>query len=80
LSLDAAPVVLPLLSDKGRWTSITIPQKTYRDDYEVSWEPYDYYFNLYYDELNDVSNNAGIRDFNYSNYIATKYSEKYPMK
>jgi hypothetical protein len=68
------------MSDQDRWTSTTIPHKTYQNDYEVSWESYDYYFNLYYDDLKNVSNNAGIRDFNYSNYIATKSAEKYPMK
>jgi hypothetical protein len=80
LSLDAAPIVLPLLLDTNRWTDNKTPQKTDRNDYEVVWESYENIISNYYKELKNTINNTGIRDFNYSYYIANNYSKKYPMK
>jgi hypothetical protein len=77
LSLDAAPVVLPILADASRWSDPSL-QKDLDEDGEEDRGSYEYYIKGYYERLNNSINNTGIRDFNYSYSIAGKYAKKYP--
>jgi hypothetical protein len=77
LSLDAAPVVLPILADANHWSD-SLEQDLYENG-EEAWGSYEYYVKDYYERLNNKINNTGIRDFNYSYSIAGKYLKEYPM-
>lgn len=85
LSLDAAPIVLPLLKDPSRWTEEKTVKREYRDsenneyyEYYDEWISLSFYSQEYYNRISLWKNNMGIRDFNYSNYLAVNAVEDYP--
>lgn len=77
LSLDAVPLVLPVLADDKRWSGAS-PQDLYKYG-EEPWGSYEYYITNYYERLKDARINSDFRDFNYSNTIAANYAKEYPM-
>lgn len=78
LSVDAAPALLPYLSKHGYPNNdgkITVDQDaSHMLSYRVNYKVEDYY-----DEIKLMSNKNGIRDFNYSIYLANKYTHNYPL-
>jgi hypothetical protein len=73
LSLDAAPVVLPLLNDEDKW-NLESASNSDSNYYGMSPEEY---INQYYDKISYSDKNNSIRDFNFSYYIAVKSLNKY---
>ncbi len=70
LSLDATPVVLPLLREDNRWDETNLQPGMSYDDYEYA----------YYEDVIITKNHMGIRDFNYSNHIAAQSVKEYPRQ
>lgn len=68
LSLDAAPVILPVLSDKTRWDNDWLSEKT---AYDTLYE-FDDWVSDYYHRIEKANEGYHIRDFNYSNYRANE--------
>ncbi len=70
LSLDAAPIVLPLLSEESRWTKAAKQGTEVLGSYEEGWrielESVDYYITDYYNTIRRVNQNRDIRDYNFS--------------
>jgi hypothetical protein len=84
LSLDAAPAVLNVLYDTGRWKSDQVNKqedgteiRSYSEVDSGINESYDESIRNYSDRINHSSYNMGIRNFNYSIYMASKYASKY---
>jgi hypothetical protein len=80
LSLDAAPVVLPVLQDEKRWAIVSEKnsEKSYDQGYETNFGTKDEMIKEYYDTINQANKGNHIRDFNYSNYHAGQVAKKYP--
>ena len=87
LSLDAASIVLPLLSEDTRFTEgakqgSETPQNTYEYELGSRSELYnlDFYRGMYYTRIQSEKSSRGFRDFDYS--IARAYSEaqRYPRE
>ncbi len=76
LSLDAAPVVLPLLEDKDQWTMS--PGNTDQDSIRMNYTDTEYE-GLVSDYRNRIEHAASrdIREFNYSVYTAGNSLEKF---
>jgi hypothetical protein len=70
LSLDAAPIVLPLLSDGSRWIDESKQGKVVLEPNEEGWTEelllVEYYRTGYYDTINRMNKNSDIRDYNFS--------------
>jgi len=78
LSVDAAPVVLPILAN-NHWTRKTLIEDSNYDQ-EISGVTYQYYIDNYYSKIISSANERDIRDFNYAFSIAAKYAEKNSLK
>ncbi len=82
LSLDAAPIVLPLLSDESRWNDTSVQYKSVPGFNEESWmesfQSVDYYGRTYYEDISRVNKNRDIRDYNFSLAKAKKLTGIYP--
>jgi hypothetical protein len=79
LSSDAAPAVVPLLSDPE---SLNAKIKGIKgNDYEnfISSDFLSAQTSRYYDRIKSKNTNRGIRDFNYSYYQAFKYTKLNPV-
>lgn len=88
LSLDAAPVVVPLLMEKDRWNSLMHQddinngnyfEQTDNYDHHVikgEWSTLDYYSVLYYKKIQLQNKLRGYRDFNVSIQIADQYRKR----
>ncbi len=73
LSLDAAPIVVALLSDNSRWAwDNGVDMKT------ITW--FQFYKKDYYDRISSVNKNFDIRDFNFSRYQAQSAIKKKPYE
>ncbi len=71
LSLDGAPVVLPLLEDSDRWTVDSLSDEdNYDNEQYFSDISEDSIKDNYVVKLKEVLNNQEFRDFNYSIYLA----------
>lgn len=78
LSLDAAPVVLPLITNKDRWDKTSV---TYSEYYNADQNTtYQLCAKDYYTRIFDAETNTGIRDFNYSYFKANEYANKFTNK
>lgn len=77
LSYDAAPVVLPFLSENDHWAQTT-DNKVF--DGEYTWFTADDSIEDYYKGIAKDEMKRGIRDFNYSYYTAYQYAEQFPGK
>ena len=77
LSYDAAPVLLPVLSDKN---SITDSNTSIRNGYDSNTVGVESSISEYYRGINASSNRRGIRDFNLSIHTAAKYAKQYMVK
>jgi hypothetical protein len=82
LSIDAAPVVLPLLVDESRYNLdiSTDDDNNYDREYALSDRASGYLIVDYYQKISTAYSNQEIRDFNYSNYLANQYAKKYPLE
>ena len=85
LSLDAAPVVLPLLSDINRWTEAAkqgTEAMIISNEYEIGFmgdlQALDHYITGYYDKIDSEIANRDIRDYNRSVATAIDMAVKYP--
>jgi hypothetical protein len=76
ISYDAAPVVLPFLSEFDKNTSLI---QSHGELY-MSSDIVAQYIREYYDGIQKNINMRGIRDYNYSVKKASEYVRKYPMK
>ncbi|MDF2540058.1 MAG: putative rane protein [Herbinix sp.] len=79
LSLDAAPAVLPLLSDGERLGQITYSGENSYDGYNA-WESAETYTKDYYVKINSHRKNHSVRDYNRSLKMAEDVSKRYPLK
>ncbi len=82
LSYDAAPVVLPLLTDMKSGEMITDTNVAFTEDMGYGYVSGDQLKDriIYYDtNLEQVAGSMGIRGFNLSYDIALRYQKKYPM-
>lgn len=79
LSLDAAPAILPVLEDEHRWTLDKSETDDYRENVYVEDRTPENIISDYYQRISNASARTEIRDFNYSIYLADKYSGKYPL-
>jgi hypothetical protein len=73
LSLDATPVVLPLLNNRERWEE---PDNKMDDESEMNYD-YSVIVNDYYDRIARVAADTEIRDYNYSREKAVSMVEKF---
>jgi hypothetical protein len=84
LSLDAAPIVLPLLSEENRWIDENKQGKVVLGSDEEGWTEetrlVEYYRTSYYDTINRMINNSDIRDYNFSVGSANNLTKRYPIK
>jgi hypothetical protein len=87
LSLDAAPVVLPLLSDGNRWTEeakqgIETPviYDTYEDGMIMEFQSVDYYSTSYYATITGMIEERDVRDYNFSVAKAKTLVAQYPIQ
>ncbi len=91
LSLDAAPVVIPLLQDGSRWGDVSIMKhednSIYVPDMETDtrviqgdWSILDYYSITYYLKIQSVNRHREIRDYNVSNTKALQWMEQNPIR
>ncbi len=87
LSLDAAPVVLPLLSDNSRWTEeentnaeAPTTYVSYEDDRMVAYETLDYYNATYYNMIQQENKERDLRDYNFSLARARSLSLIHPIQ
>lgn len=79
LSLDAAPVVLPLLSEQESRTKVI--SNKYKDyDLSLLGNVLVYQSKNYYNRIAVQEENRDIRDFNYSAYLASESAKQYPLK
>lgn len=74
LSLDATPVVLPMLYEDYITRSNTVEDKGV-DGHAFIYSPYSY--NEYHYRVVQNTSNQGLRGFNYSKYLARKTADKY---
>lgn len=82
LSLDAAPVALPVLSEESRWISKDKQGKAVRDSKEGWTEEIglvDLYKQDYYNTIQRKNQNRDIRDYNRSISNAKELTERYPL-
>ncbi len=81
LSLDAAPVLLPILENEKRWdkNAETSGDYGFESDriYPMSYEDM---VKNYYQRIEEANDSIDIREFNYSTYIAGKTAKEYPVK
>lgn len=92
LSLDAAPVVVPLLNDSNRWDkamfySYSDAKGMYEEEYETDarvlqgdWTSLDYRGILYYKKIQRENRFRGVRDFNFSVRQASGIMENNPIR
>jgi hypothetical protein len=85
LSLDAAPVVLPLLSDGSRWTEEakqgTEVSNTYASDgYMAELQSVDFHSTSYYDTITRMDEESDVRDYNFSVSRAKTLAAQYPIQ
>ncbi|MDF2487125.1 MAG: putative rane protein, partial [Herbinix sp.] len=86
LSLDAAPLVLPLLADSNRWSEeakagTEASGSTYSEDGRmVELQSVDFYSTAYYDLINRESFDRDVRGYNLSIDKSTEYAEQYPIR
>lgn len=73
LSLDAAPVVLPLINELDRWTM----NNTFDSEYDTRPVSLQDSIQDYSNRIANAKINTGIRDFNYSYFKAGKLAGKY---
>ncbi len=87
LSLDAAPVVLPLLNNENRFTEeakqgTETSENTY--EYELGsrseLQTLDFYRTLYYERIQSEKNSRKLRDYDYSVTRANSEAQKYPVR
>ena len=76
LSSDAAPVVVPLITETGEWNNEVVYEDEYSNEYYYEYQEPGLYINRYYDRIKERTENRGIRDFNVSDYIAYKYVQE----
>lgn len=74
LSMDAAPVVLPLIDDYEP-KSISVNRENQYTYYSL--DMIENYISSYYDDINATEKDKDIRSFNYSYYKAIQYKNKY---
>lgn len=86
LSLDAAPVVLPLLYDDRRFTEgaklgTETPENTYEYEYgsQSQLQSLDFYRTQYDTRIQSRKNSRELRDYDYSIARAGTEAEKYPL-
>jgi hypothetical protein len=81
LSLDAAPVVLPLLADGDRWT---IEPLANDDNYDsqryTGGGSKASIIDNYYLRIDQANESQDFREFNYSNYSAARWVKEYPKE
>jgi hypothetical protein len=74
LSLDAAPVVLEVLTERSRWLPEALSgENKYREKlYLTNKISQDYYYDKYIERIEEEKQDTDLRDFNYSKYLASK--------
>lgn len=84
LSLDAAPIVLPLLSEENRWIDAAEQGEVVLGSEEEGWTEefgmVNYYRTGYYDTIRRMNQDRDIRDYNFSVGNAKSLTERYPMQ
>lgn len=81
LSLDAAPAILPVITDLERWNDNNKDFKTEDSNQEYGTTYYDYYGTAesmkeeYFARINQAQSNQKVRDFNYSIYRLNQLSK-----
>ena len=85
LSLDAAPIVLTTLHDQwGNISRDTMESDNQNDEWDSNDEHNDdivkRFQQEYYNKISSRVEKRGIRDFNITYYLASKYAEQYPIK
>lgn len=80
LSFDAAPVVLPLLSNPDSLIMKATDSEQENVSNYASRTSLLEYTNQYYDKIAYEEKVRGIRDFNYSYYLASQAAKQYPKK
>jgi hypothetical protein len=81
LSLDAAPVVLPLLVDDDRWTIGTLTEDdNYDTDRQIGGETKAFIKENYYSRIEGTNEKLDFREYNYSKYTATRCVKDYPLE
>lgn len=91
LSLDAAPVVIPMLQDVSKWgdvsnTKLSKYEDLFASELEVDphvlqgdWSMLDYYRITYYQKIQREDQHRGLKDYNVSITKALKYMKRYPI-
>lgn len=81
LSLDAAPIVLPILAESERWTSGQLTDdNNYDRDMFLYGPPEEVIRADYYQRIASATGDMELRDFVYARFRATKLVDDYPLQ
>jgi len=80
LSFDAAPIIIPLLSDPSSWSMADTSFEQKIDGRYLAWDSLPDYTDMYYEKIALEEKVRGIRDYNYSYYLASKFTKQYPRQ
>jgi len=80
LSIDAAPIIVPILSDPAWWNKADTDNTVGNLAQPNLWEQVRVGRDNYYEQITRKEQESGFRDFNYSKYLASSYASQYPIK